>query len=798
MLRGLWRASSRPAFSGNRLQLIRLALCLLCLALAGLAHGAEDGAHDTLDAVKAALSEIDDELKLDNLSDGQLAQLRARAAPQSGQLQTVIAELAPRLDASRKRLAELKPKSQDGAAQPDPAAGELKVEQTKFDKLDADLRSARAALLQSDDYVARISSRRREIFTRQTFARSTSVLSPLLWLSVARELPGDIASFQRLMVDSGRNLSQRVSWTQLAEFLGLCLALALLAAPLRWIALRVIAPSPEERAPGRLRKTLVALWTLAVLAALPLVALGIVSYALDVFDISEPRLQGVVSAMLDGLRLIALAFAFARALLSPGRPTWRLAPMGDEAARRLTWLALTVSIAWAAARIVEAVAESVLSYNLLVLTRALSAIAIAALAAEAFRKLDRSADAQAASRDTGRPLRTFAWIYIVAIFACALAGYIALATYLVDHVLQFAGVASALYLADALLQESCDRLLRPESTFAQSLMATLGLRRGGLEQFLVLVQGAARLAVAAIALIVAIGPFGMPSQDLMATIRTIYFGVQIGGLTLSLSSLVMAALVFLVILALTRAGQSWLGDRYLPRTKLDAGVQNSIRTIFGYVGVVAALLAGGSRLGIDTDRLAWVAGGLSVGIGFGLQGIANNFISGLILLWERGIRVGDWVVVGQEQGFVRRINARSTEIETFERATLIVPNLSLVTGAVKNWMHTDRVARVTIAVNAAFESDPEAVRALLIEAARAQDAVLSIPAPLALFSEFGDWSMKFQLIAYVEDALMAERVKSELNFDIMARMRAAGLRIPYPFPVGNVEAERGPNASRLT
>ncbi len=244
--------------------------------------------------------------------------------------------------------------------------------------------------------------------------------------------------------------------------------------------------------------------------------------------------------------------------------------------------------------------------------------------------------------------------------------------------------------------------------------------------------------------------------------------------------------------------RTWLGDRYLPRTKLDAGVQNSIATIFGYLGVVVAvLIAAASRLGVDPDRLALVAGGLSVGIGFGLQGIVNNFISGLILLWERGIRVGDWVVVGQDQGFVRRINARSTEIETFERATLIVPNLTLVTGSVKNWLHNDRVARVTIAINAAFESDPEVVRSLLIDAAKAQDAVLSIPAPLALFSEFGDWAMKFQLICYVEDALLAERVRSELNFDIMARMRAAGLRIPYPFPVGNVEAERGPNASRM-
>jgi potassium-dependent mechanosensitive channel len=328
-------------------------------------------------------------------------------------------------------------------------------------------------------------------------------------------------------------------------------------------------------------------------------------------------------------------------------------------------------------------------------------------------------------------------------------------------------------------------------------MSALGLRREGLEPIVVLLQGLTRLTAVVAALVVAIGPFGLPSQDLFATLRTAYFGVSVGGLTLSISSLVAAIVAFLLVLVATRAAQTWLSERYLPRTRLDAGVRNSIRTIFGYIGVVVALLVGGSRLGVDAQRLAWIAGGLSVGIGFGLQGIANNFVSGLILLWERGIRVGDWVVVGQEQGFVRRINARATEIETFERATLIVPNLTLVTGTVKNWMHHDRVARIVVAIHAAFESDPEAVRQLLIDAAKAQDAVLAIPAPLALFVEFGDWSMRFQLIVFVEEALMAERVRSELNFDIMQRMRAAGLRIPYPFPVGNAEAERGPNVSRI-
>jgi len=774
-----------------------LVLALLCLGLGGLGHAAEGGARETLDSVKTALNSIDDELKLDTLSDSELVKLRVSVEPLADELQGVVAELTPRLEASRKRLTELKPKSHEGAAQPDPAAAELKAEQTKFDNLDAELRSARAALLQVDDYAARIGAKRREIFTKQTFARATSVLSPLIWLSVMRELPTDSRAFQHLIADAAARVAARATLGAVAGFAGVCLALLLLAAPLRWIARRVLSSAAQQKAPGRLRKTLVAIWTLSVLAALPLLALAVLSYALDAFNLSDPRLQGVVAALLDGLRRIAITNAIARAMLSPKQPVWRLAPLGDEAAGRLTRLAVVVAVVWSISRLVEAIAESVLSYNVLVLTRGLSAIVIAAIAASAFRKLTRIADA-AGINYAGRPVRTFVWVYLVATFACSLTGYIALATYLVEHALQFVGVASALYLADALFQEASERLLRPESSAAKSLMALMGLRRGSLEQIVVLVQGMARLVVIAAALAVAIGPFGMPSQDLAATLRNAYFGVSIGGVNLSISSAVAAIVLFVVILGATRAVQTWLSDRYLPRTKLDAGVQNSVRTIFGYLGVVVALLAGSSRLGLDYDRLTWIAGGLSVGIGFGLQGIANNFISGLILLWERGIRVGDWVVVGQDQGFVRRINARATEIETFERATLIVPNLALVTGTVKNWLHADRVGRLIIAINAAYESDPEAVRALLIEAAKAQDAVLAIPAPLALFNDFGDWSMKFQLIVYVEDALLGERVRSELNFDIMSRMRAAGLRIPYPFPVANVESERGPNVSRTT
>jgi small-conductance mechanosensitive channel len=303
-----------------------------------------------------------------------------------------------------------------------------------------------------------------------------------------------------------------------------------------------------------------------------------------------------------------------------------------------------------------------------------------------------------------------------------------------------------------------------------------------MEQIVVIAQGFARLAALVTAIVVAFAPFGLPSQDIASTARTAYFGFTIGGVTLSLSTLIAAAVVFVVGVAATRAAQNWLSDRYLPRTRLDPSVSHSIRAITGYAGLVIALMLAGGRLGLDMRQFTIVAGALSVGIGFGLQGIVNNFVAGLILLWERSIRVGDWVVVGSEQGFVRRMNARAIEIETFERSTLIVPNSTLVTTPVKNWILSDRVARVLVALNVDFSADPEKVRELLIASARSQELVLAIPTPLVVFKEIGDWALKFELICYVDDALIAYKVQSELNFDILRRLREAEVTIAAPYP----------------
>jgi excisionase family DNA binding protein len=184
-------------------------------------------------------------------------------------------------------------------------------------------------------------------------------------------------------------------------------------------------------------------------------------------------------------------------------------------------------------------------------------------------------------------------------------------------------------------------------------------------------------------------------------------------------------------IVITRAVQRWLEQVYLPATDLDAGLRNSISTVSGYCGFLLALALAFSYLGLSLEKLTIVAGALSVGIGFGLQSIVNNFVSGLLLLWERPIRVGDQVLIGDSEGIVKRISVRSTEIQTFDRSAVIVPNSNLISGIVKNRVRGDRTGRVSITVSVLRNQDPVRAAELLMNCAQAQPDVLKEPPPRA-------------------------------------------------------------------
>jgi potassium-dependent mechanosensitive channel len=769
----------------SALRLIHRAILGAALAFVLLALGrasAQDARPLDLDQTRAALASTEAALRDKNVADTDLQALRAQNDTLALALQAAIADLTPRLAASAKRLAELTPKSAETAPTTDVAAKELESEKKRHDTLDANLRAARAMLLQADDLSTRISAARRQLFARQTFARSSSILNPQLWAAVWREVPIDLDVMRSLTGNWLGAAGERITPALKIGIAAGALALALAVVPLGWLTRRILYRDPGASAPSRLRRALAAAWIFFALAMLPLVALGLMASALDAFDLSDPSVRGLIDAALEAARVLIVVNALARGLLAPGLGAWRLVPMTDRTAAIVYRAALAIATIWAVERLIEPMADAVASLNIAVAGRGVGAILISLVIAYALRQL-RAQPAGAVRSPPGdawTPARTVAWALAFVILAAALTGYIAFATFLINQAIYLTVLGALLYLVDCIVQDGAEALLKPEAPVGAGLLAMVGLRRNALAQIVVVLQGVARLVVAVIAIAAVLEPWGVQSQDMFSALRAAYFGFSVGGVTLSLSSMIGAVVVFGVVLFLTRMVQDWLSSRLLPQTRLDAGVRNSVRTIFGYAGAIVAVLLAGGQIGLDVQKLALIAGGLSVGIGFGLQTIANNFVSGLILLWERGIRVGDWVVVGTEQGFVRAINARATEIETFDRGTLIVPNSNLVSGVVKNWVHNDRVGRIIVTVNVAYESDVEQARDMLIDAAKAQDQVLKIPAPTVLFAEFGDWALKLQLICFVDDIEFAERTRSDINFDVLRRMREAGLRIPYP------------------
>jgi potassium-dependent mechanosensitive channel len=494
------------------------------------------------------------------------------------------------------------------------------------------------------------------------------------------------------------------------------------------------------------------------------------------------------SAVTFGM-FLAFVVGLGRSLLANGRSSWRLPPIADDIALRLAplpWLvAFAALMAWLPFTLND-VLETPLNSVISNLAPTVAFAVACVLGLYLLRRPHREPHGEAQSHDAPKPagaaMERPVWLgplmglvvtLVVALLVMLAAGYLALARVVAGQATWAGIVLASAYLLLKFADDLWMALLSSGSSFGQRLRKGLGVAPQTLDQAAVLLSGLSRISVFFYMVIAFVAPLGSSPGQLFQRSGKLGSGLKVGEFELMPGAIFSFLVVLVVGFVVLRLFKHWLRESYLPHTKLEAGMRSSLSTLLGYVGGILVIALALSSLGISVNRIAWVASALSVGIGFGLQAIVQNFISGLILLAERPVKVGDWVVLGGSEGDVRRINVRATEIQLGDRSTLIVPNSEFITKTVRNMTLANAEGRVLIRLPMPLTTDAQQVREIMLGAFREHESVLPAPTPGVTLDGIENGLLVFQGIAYVPSPRAAAGVRSDLLFTILERLQAA-------------------------
>lgn len=680
----------------------------------------------------------------------------------------------------------------------DESEGEADRITRQRETLTADIDALKTAIDQVDRNLAetnRLISVISEIRHRNQFQRllerNSLPISPSVWSIATEELgrviqisSNDIRSWWQARLESAGLVR-----TLLTLLGGLAFGIIMIIPVRNWVHRRFVSRLSTFK-PTPARKLRMAAFRI-ILKSLPALIGGFVIYQILSMSGAIPvTAQSFALSIWYGFIFIMLVDGASVAVFSPADPEWRILNINSSNARLVRMLLLTIAVVIAldnalsiAGQVLFGLPEALHSLRLAITSWILASLTLL-LIRKPLWSAGKSEDGTVTYAANGGMLRVARFVMFVAATGAilvALFGYTDLAHFIQLQQYKIAILIVLIFAVRMILREaaqwtmsrfasskheSTETITDPDSTTSEEPSLWLDL---SIDTIVVL------CAIPLLMLVI-----GFNALDLMTMGSRFADGFEIAGQRFSPVQIGIAILAFTLLMTLTRFVQRLMDKRIFSRTRLDIGVENSLKTLIGYVGLVIAFMTGVSMLGFDLSNLALVAGALSVGIGFGLQSIVNNFVSGLILLFERPIKVGDWVITNSGEGIVKKISVRSTEIETFDRSSILVPNSELISSSVTNWTHKNTLGRVTVPVGVAYKEDPERIMEILSGIPEMVDIVLNEPPAVIVFNGFGDSSLDFEIRAYIPDVSQSLKARTAIRVAIFKAFRDAEVEIPFP------------------
>ena len=642
-------------------------------------------------------------------------------------------------------------------------------------------------IARADQLLERMTKLRGQVVLQTLLHKGASPLSREVWAKIRPETTSAVQSLATAMAVWSRDGLRSLSSGD--QDLSPLAVWAVVTIALWWAGhlLRRRFGRGDDAQPGQRDRTIAAAIDGLGLVLVPILAVWLIGRLLAASQ-PPPPIDALLPEFINRFIGLLLVVGMTATALAPNRPAWRVLAFTDSSARHLSTALRRLMAIWLSVDFIYvaltqgADRQAVSAVGALILATTVALLTLPALATRAWE----------AARPVGSelpPVVGGAWWSIARLVLCvivlssivfALLGYATLASHIHAAVASTCLLVALALLAHRLAADLLDAAAAADTPTGRWARLRLGLPADSELRGQLVVLLFVDLVLVALLGIGVPAAWGVDTDAILRGFGQLLRGVKIGGVTLSLGDMGMAVVAFGVCMLLARLVRAVVRVRVMPTVDAPLPLRQSIDAGLNYAGVAIALLVGIGTLGIDFTNLAIVLGALSVGIGLGLQNIANNVISGVILLMERSIKAGDWVVVNGHEGFVRRINIRATEIETFQRTHVIVPNSVFLQNPVINRTYSDTSSRIEIPITVGLATDVAKMEAILREAALGQPRVLRVPAPIVRFLRVTQAGLDFELFVFVAQLEDRQIVTNELNRVLLARLIDEKILDPRP------------------